>query len=78
MSLTGGLVDLMIRSSLLLATVWIAAAWVSKAQGSAAMRHMVWLLGVGALLLFPLASALLPPLPLPVLPEIAAAAPPID
>ena len=73
----GGLVDLLVRSSLLLVMVWMAAAAVRKAGGSAAMRHMVWLLGLGALILFPLLSALMPPLRLPVLPDGLAAAPPL-
>ena len=34
---------------------------------------MIWLLGLGALLLFPLFSALVPPLPLPIVPEMLAA-----
>ena len=71
----GGLFDLLVRSSLLLAMVWIAAALVRRAGGSAAMRHMVWLLGLGALILFPLLSALVPPLPLPVLPDVFASPP---
>ena len=52
MSASGGLLDLLIRSSLLLAMIWCAAAAVRRAGGSAAMRHMVWLLGLGALFCF--------------------------
>ena len=62
MSVAGGLADLLVRASLLLALVWLAAAGVRKAGGSAAMRHMIWLLGLGALLLLPLLAALMPPL----------------
>ena len=77
MSAGGGLVDLLVRSSLLLAMIWLAAACVRKAGGSAAMRHMIWLFGLGALLLFPLFTALMPPLHLPILPATASPPPEI-
>jgi hypothetical protein len=73
MSVGGGVLDLLIRSSLLLALVWLAAAGVRKAGGSAAMRHMIWVVGLAGLLLFPLLSALMPPLPLPILPDVVPA-----
>jgi beta-lactamase regulating signal transducer with metallopeptidase domain len=68
MTMPGELVDLLVRSSLLLALVWAATATVRRAGGSAAMRHMVWLLGMAALLVFPFVSSLLPSMPLPILP----------
>jgi beta-lactamase regulating signal transducer with metallopeptidase domain len=68
------LIELLARSTLLLAAVWVAAAAVRKAGGSAAMLHLVWLLGLGALLLLPLLSALVPQLRLPILPVTDAAA----
>lgn len=71
MTIESGLIDLLVRSSLLLALIWLAAVCVRKAGGSAAMRHMIWLFGLGALLLFPLLSVLMPPLQLPVLPATA-------
>ena len=58
------LLDILVRSSLLVALVWLAAASVGRAGGSAAMRHTIWLCGVAGLLLVPLLSALMPPLPL--------------
>ncbi|HST36058.1 MAG TPA: M56 family metallopeptidase [Allosphingosinicella sp.] len=75
MNLAGGIVDLLLRSSLLLAIVWLAAAGVRRAGGSAAMRHMIWLLGLGALLLLPLLTAVLPPLDLPILPATETVSP---
>ena len=63
---------LVLRATLLLAAAWAAAAMLRKADASAATRHMVWLLGIAALLALPLFRWLAPPLPLPVLrPEAA-------
>jgi beta-lactamase regulating signal transducer with metallopeptidase domain len=68
--------DVAVRATLLMAIAWLAAAAVARAGGSAAMRHLVWLLGLAALPLLPLLSAAMPSLPLPVLPETLAAPPP--
>lgn len=65
--MTGGgldFADLLVRSTLLIGAGWIAAGAVGKAGGSAAMRHWVWLLGVAALILLPIALAALPALPI--------------
>lgn len=65
---------LLLRSTLLLALLWIASVAVRRAGASASMRHLVWLAGMGALILLPLLAAVAPPLSLPILP--AEAAPP--
>jgi beta-lactamase regulating signal transducer with metallopeptidase domain len=67
-------VDLIVRSSLLLAAASLAAAVLRRSGASAAMRHLVWLCAIGALLLMPLLAAALPELPLPVLSELPAPA----
>lgn len=67
----GVLIDLLLRSALLIGAVWIAAAAIGRAGGSAAARHLAWLLGFGGLALLPLLSALVPALPLPVLPAVS-------
>lgn len=63
------LADLLLRSSLLILLVWLAAAAVRRAGGSAAMRHTIWLLGLGGLVLVPLLAAVMPRMELPILPE---------
>ncbi|HEV2818743.1 MAG TPA: M56 family metallopeptidase, partial [Allosphingosinicella sp.] len=73
MSAAADLLDLLVRSSLLLAMIWLAAEAVRQAGGSAAMRHLVWLLGFAALPLLPLLAIVMPPLLLPILPEAAPA-----
>ena len=60
--------DLLVRASLLLALAWLAAVAVRRAGGSAAMRHLIWLACMGALVLLPFAAALAPPISLPILP----------
>jgi beta-lactamase regulating signal transducer with metallopeptidase domain len=60
--------DLLARSTLLITLVWLAACAVARVGGSAAMRHIVWLLGLFTLILIPIAMATLPPLPVPILP----------
>src|SRR5688572_6763413 len=71
------LADLLLRSGVLILLVWLAAAAVQRAGGSAAMRHTLWLLGFAGLILVPLLAALMPRVPLPILPEsLAAALPP--
>lgn len=66
---------LVLRATLLIGVAWTAAAALRKADASAATRHMVWLLGIAALLALPLFWWLAPPLRLPVLsPEAASAA----
>lgn len=76
MSAAAAAVYLLVRTSLLLALFWAAAAAVRKAGGSAAMRHMIWLFGLGALIVFPLLSAVVPPLRVPILPPDVVASPP--
>src|SRR4030095_1368230 len=63
--------DLLLRSTLVLAAAWIAAAAIRKTGGAAAMRHVAWLLGFAGLALLPLLAKLVPTLPLPVLPAEA-------
>jgi beta-lactamase regulating signal transducer with metallopeptidase domain len=71
------LADLFLRSGLLLLVACAAAGAIGKAGGSAASRHLVWLLCLAALLLLPLFSLALPALPLHILPaETVAATPP--
>ena len=66
---------LALRATLLIGAAWAAAAMLRKAGASAATRHMVWLLGIAALLALPLFWWLAPPLRLPILrPEAATAA----
>jgi len=60
--------DLLVRSTLWMALVWIAAAAVRRSGGSSAMLHLVWLLGLLGLALLPVLAALMPSLALPVLP----------
>ena len=71
---------LVLRATLLIGVAWAAAAMLRKADASAATRHMVWLLGIAALLALPLFWWLAPPLRLPILgpeaPIAAAALPP--
>lgn len=70
--------ELALRATLLIGAAWAAAAMLRKAGASAATRHLVWLLGIAALLALPLLWWLAPPLRLPVLlaeaPVAAAAA----
>jgi beta-lactamase regulating signal transducer with metallopeptidase domain len=67
--------ELALRATLLIGLVWAAAAMLRKAGASAAARHIVWLLGIAALLALPLCWWLTPPLELPVLrPEAPIAA----
>jgi beta-lactamase regulating signal transducer with metallopeptidase domain len=66
------LVDPLLRSSLLIALAAAAAIGLRAPGASAAMRHLVWLLGLLSILLVPLLAAILPSLPLPLLPEAAA------
>ena len=63
------LLDILVRSSLLVGLVWLAAAGVGRAGGSAAMRHTIWLYGVAGLVFVPILSALMPALPLAILPD---------
>jgi beta-lactamase regulating signal transducer with metallopeptidase domain len=71
------LADLLLRSSLLMLLVWLAAAGVRRAGGSAAMRHTIWLLGLGGLVLVPVLAAMMPPMKLPILPESLSVAAPL-
>ncbi len=59
--------ELALRGTLLIGAAWAAAAALRRTGASSATRHMVWLLGIAALLALPLLRWLLPPLPLPVL-----------
>ncbi len=71
------LADLLLRSSLLILLVWLAAAAVQRAGGSAAMRHTIWLLGLAGLVLVPLLAAVMPRMELPILPgDVVPTAPP--
>lgn len=65
--------DLLVRATMLVAGASLAARALTQAGASAAARHLAWLLGIAALLLFPLLAALLPALPLAIL---SASAPP--
>lgn len=67
--------DLLVRSTLLIALASLAALLLRKSGASAAMRHLVWLCAIVALLLMPLLAAALPELPLPILPEAPAPQP---
>ena len=62
------LLDLLARSLVLLAAVGLAVAAIRRAGGSAAMRHLAWLLGFAGLAALPLLAAAAPALPLPLLP----------
>jgi beta-lactamase regulating signal transducer with metallopeptidase domain len=64
--------DLLVRSSLLILLAALAVFLLRRRGASAAMRHLVWLSAIAALLLMPLLGALLPALPLPILPEVPA------
>jgi beta-lactamase regulating signal transducer with metallopeptidase domain len=69
------MIDLLLRSSVLIAAAWLFASLARKSGASAAVRHRIWALGIGAALLLPLLAAMLPVLPLPILaPESAAPA----
>jgi beta-lactamase regulating signal transducer with metallopeptidase domain len=69
------LADLFLRSGLLLLLACAAAGAIGKAGGSAASRHLVWLLCLAALLLLPIFSLALPILPLHILPAETVASP---
>jgi beta-lactamase regulating signal transducer with metallopeptidase domain len=72
------MIDLLLRSSLLIAIAWLVAVLARRTGASAAVRHIVWTFGIGAVLALPLLAAMLPALPLPLLaPESAAPAAPI-
>jgi beta-lactamase regulating signal transducer with metallopeptidase domain len=75
MSAAAFFVELLVRSTLWLAMVGLAAAAVRRGRGSAAMVHQIWLLGMLGLAMLPLLVSLMPPLALPILPEPAVAAP---
>jgi beta-lactamase regulating signal transducer with metallopeptidase domain len=68
--MTAVILDLLVRSALLIGAAGIATAAIGRAGGSAASRHLAWLLGFGGLALLPLLSAIVPALPLPVLPAV--------
>jgi beta-lactamase regulating signal transducer with metallopeptidase domain len=68
--------ELLVRSTLLVTMAWVAVFAIRCAGGAAAMRHMIWLLAVGGLLLLPLFSVALPSLEIAILPPNDTAAPP--
>lgn len=74
------MIELLLRSALLLAATALIAALAGGAGASAAIRHRIWLLGIGAVLAMPLLMAAIPSVELPILPPAepgpAAAAPP--
>ena len=71
------MVDLLLRSIVLIAAFWALAGAIERAGGSAAMRHVALLFGFVAIALLPILSVAVPALPLPILPaapQIPAAA----
>jgi beta-lactamase regulating signal transducer with metallopeptidase domain len=60
--------ELLVRSTVLMAIAWAAAAGLRRAGAPASARHLVWALGLLGLLLLPLLSAALPTIQLPILP----------
>ena len=66
--IASALIELLLRSALLLGITWLSAEAVRRSGASAAMRHMIWIFGFAALALLPLLAAILPELPVPVLP----------
>jgi beta-lactamase regulating signal transducer with metallopeptidase domain len=66
------LLDLLVRSTLLIAFAWATTAVLRKVGASAARRHLVWLCAMAGLVVLPLLAITMPPLPLAILPEAAA------
>jgi len=60
--------ELALRSSVLLAAAWLAAAIVQARRGSPATRHAIWMLGFATIASLPLLSRILPPMAIAVLP----------
>ena len=56
MTLDASYVDLLVRSSLLIALAWGVTMRLQRVGGSAAMRHLIWQLALASLLLIPLLS----------------------
>ena len=69
------MIDLLLRSALLLAATALIAALAGGAGASAAIRHRIWLLGIGAVLAMPLLMAAMPSVELPILPPAETGAP---
>lgn len=65
--LSGIVVESSLRGGLVLALAGLLAIALKRRSG--ALRHAVWLAGIGGLLLAPLASFLLPPIAVPILPQ---------
>ncbi|HET9327457.1 MAG TPA: hypothetical protein VFQ05_11850, partial [Candidatus Eisenbacteria bacterium] len=65
--LSGIVVESSLRGGLVLALAGVLAIALKRRSG--ALRHAVWLAGIGGLLLAPLASFLLPPIAVQVLPQ---------
>ncbi|HEU5482178.1 MAG TPA: hypothetical protein VFU80_03665, partial [Sphingomicrobium sp.] len=69
--MTATLLDLLLRSMLLVAAVWLATSAIRGAGGSAAMRQLAWQTGFAGLALLPVLAFVLPALPVPVMPALA-------